>query len=55
VAAKKLVRKRVPGREIEIVRPERAELSAEEVAKRMDEFAEQRKEKLIATVRKGKG
>ena len=37
-----------------IARTKRAEISGEEALRRMDEFAEQRKEKLIATVRKGK-
>ena len=40
-------------KEIKIERPPRAKLSAEEVAKRMDEFPK-RKEKVVAAVRKGK-
>jgi hypothetical protein len=39
--------------EIRIERPQRAKLSAKEVIKRMEEFPK-RKEKFIATVRKGK-
>jgi hypothetical protein len=40
-------------KEIRIERPQRAKLSAKEVIKRMEEFPK-RKEKFIATVRKGK-
>ena len=40
-------------KEIKIERPQRAKLSAKEVIKRMEEFPK-RKEKFIATVRKGK-
>jgi len=40
-------------REIKIERPQRAKLSAGEVIKRMEEFPK-RKEKFVATVRKGK-
>lgn len=40
-------------KEIKIERPPRAKLSAKEVIKRMEEFPK-RKERFIATVRKGK-
>ena len=40
-------------KEIRIERPQRAKLSAKEVIKRMEEFPK-RKEKFVATVRKGK-
>ncbi len=40
-------------KEIRIERPQRAKLSAKEVIKRMEDFPK-RKEKFIATVRKGK-
>lgn len=40
-------------KEIKIERPQRAKLSAKEVIKRMEEFPN-RKEKFLATVRKGK-
>ena len=39
---------------VEIVRPRRAAVSEEEALTRMNEFPEQRKEQMIATVRKGK-
>jgi len=35
-------------------RAERVQLSEEEILKRVEEFAEKRKERLIAAVRKGK-
>lgn len=41
-------------KEIRIQRPPRAKLSAEESFKRMQEF-DKRKEKFIASIRKGKG
>ena len=40
-------------KEIKIERPKRAKLSAQEVIKRMEEFPK-RREKFIATIRKGK-
>ncbi len=49
MAAKKLELK-----EYKIERPQPARLTAEEVRKRMQEFAAERKEKLIAAVRKSK-
>ena len=39
---------------IQVIRPKRAVLSEQEVLKRMQEFAEHRKDKLIASVRKNK-
>jgi hypothetical protein len=41
-------------KEVKIERPERAKLSAEESLKRMKDF-DKRKEKFIASIRKGKG
>lgn len=41
-------------KEIKIERPERAKLSAEESLKRTQEF-DKRKERFIASIRKGKG
>ncbi len=41
-------------RESDVVAPERARLTAEEALKRMEAFADERKEKLVAAVRKGK-
>jgi len=49
MAAKKLEIK-----EFKIERPEPAKLSAQEALKRMQEFASQRKERLVAAVRKNK-
>lgn len=46
--------KKLEIKEFKIERPEAAKLSPEEALKRAQEFAAQRKEKLIATVRKGK-
>ena len=40
-------------KEIKIERPKRAKLSPQEVIKRMEEFPK-RREKFIATIRKGK-
>jgi hypothetical protein len=54
LAAMKPDKKPEEVQEVEIVRPERAKLSPEEALKRMEEFGQQRKGKLIATVRKGK-
>ena len=39
----------------ESVRPKSANVTVEEALRRMEEFSAQRKEGLIATVRKGKG
>jgi len=50
MAAKKLEVK-----EFKIERPKPAKLSAEEALKRVQEFAAQRKEQLVAAVRKSKG
>lgn len=50
MAAKKLEIK-----EFKIERPEPAKITAQEAVKRMQEFAAQRKEKLVAGVRKSKG
>ena len=47
--AKKLTVKLDAIKELEILRPERAKLSAEEALKRMQAFAEERKEQFIAT------
>lgn len=47
--AKKLTVKLEAIKELEILRPERAKLSAEEVLKRMQAFAKERKEQFIAT------
>lgn len=55
LAAKKLDERPEAVEELEIVRPDRARPSAEEALKRMEEFPEKRKEKLVAAVRKGKG
>ncbi len=41
-------------KEIKIERPQRAKLSAEESLKRTEEF-DKRREKFIASIRKGKG
>jgi hypothetical protein len=54
LAAKKLDERPEAVEELEIVRPDRARLSAEEALKRVEEFSEKRREKLIAAVRKGK-
>ena len=51
--AKKMTLKLEAIKELEILRPERAKLSAEEALKRMQAFAEERKEQFIATIRKG--
>ena len=48
-----MARKREPSKGWKIERPERAQLSAEESLKRMQEFAE-RKGRFVAAVRKGK-
>lgn len=50
MAAKKLEIK-----EFKVERPQPAKLSAEEALKRVQEFAAQRKEQLVAAVRKSKG
>ena len=54
MATKKPTKKLKEVKELEIVRPERAKLTAEEALKRMQAFAEQRKEKFVAAVRKSK-
>jgi hypothetical protein len=54
MATRKLDKKPKEATEIQIIRPKRARLSADEVRKRMEEFAEKRKEEFIAAVRKGK-
>jgi hypothetical protein len=54
LATKKIRKKPEDVSETEIIRPERASLTPEEALKRMEEFAEKRKEKLVAAVRKGK-
>jgi hypothetical protein len=51
--SKSMARKRKEIKEWQIERPERAQLSAEESLKRMQDFA-QRKERFVAAVRKGK-
>ena len=43
-----------PGSGLGVARPERVKLSAEETLERMEAFEEERKEALIAAVRKGK-
>jgi hypothetical protein len=48
-----MARKRKEIKEWQVERPERAQLSAEESLKRMQDFA-QRKERFVAAVRKGK-
>lgn len=40
--------------EVEVQRPERVKLTSEEALRRMQEFAANRKEQLVATVRKDK-
>jgi hypothetical protein len=52
--ATKKIRKPGEVEETEIVRPKRASLSPEEALKRMEEFAQKRKGKLVAAVRKDK-
>lgn len=54
MATKKVDKPTEDSKDLEIVRPLRAKLSAEEALKRMQAFAKQRKEQFIATVRKGK-
>jgi hypothetical protein len=54
LATKKIGKKPEEVEETEIVRPERASLSPEEALKRMEEFAQKRKGKLVAAVRKDK-
>ncbi len=41
-------------REVEVQRPERVKLTAEEALLRMQEFTAKRKENIVATVRKDK-
>ena len=53
-ATKKSTEKAEAIQELEILRPERAKLSAEEALKRMQAFAQERKEQFIAAIRKGK-
>ena len=45
--------KKIKAQELKIERPSRAKLSEEETLRRMEEF-EDRKEKFVASVRKGK-
>ncbi len=54
MASEKLETREEEAVNVEIVRPRRAHVSEDDAVKRMEEFAEQRKEKLIATVRKDK-
>ncbi len=51
MAVNKLDKKPEQVEEFEIVRPERAKLTADEALKRMEEFVEKRKEQLVAAVR----
>jgi phage replication-related protein YjqB (UPF0714/DUF867 family) len=55
MAVDKVDRPEDEGQQVEIVRPRRAVVSEEEALQRMEEFPAQRKEKLIAAVRKVKG
>lgn len=41
-------------RQVEVQRPERVKLAPEEALRRMQEFTEKRKEKIVAAVRKDK-
>ena len=41
-------------REVKVQRPERVKLTSEETLRRMQEFTAERKEKLVAAVRKDK-
>src|SRR3712207_2454341 len=54
MAIKKLPKHVKDVSQVEIVRPQRAKLTADEALKRMQAFARERKEQFIAAVRKGK-